>query len=129
MEMHLLFEFRYLRMIFLTYFGHLKLSAQVTALFPLQVKNGSTYEGHFETLCGEDDKNMDLTLSFARLFRDEEGKPCPPTAERHKMMIFKSRDWVKVEALDVPNNFDGRDNHTANGGLATDSDISKGRGG
>lgn len=71
---------------------------------------------------------MDIVLHFAKLVQGEDGKPCSPTREMYKVLVIKSRDWVKVEALNVTTTSDGHDNQSANGGLATDGDIVRPKG-
>ncbi len=94
----------------------------------LQVKNESVFEGCLESLDIQDDNSLDVVLHYARLVLDDHGKPCLPAAGRHGCLTIKARDRVKIEALNVPTSFDTRDNQTANGGLATDSDIARNKG-
>eukprot|EP00884_Botryococcus_braunii_P008378 jgi/Botrbrau1/17541/Bobra.0725s0002.1 len=101
------------------------------ASISVQVKNGSIYDGCLTSASSlaEDPTSLGFSLSCATLSTDEDGKKCTSSRERYQTCIFKNRDWVRLTAVNIPNNLDAGETHTANGGLATDSDISRGRGG
>lgn len=76
----------------------------------------------------QDEHTVDVVLRWARLVQDEQGKPCTSSPELYQQLIIKSRDWVKIEALNVTTTSDGRESQTSNGGLATDADIARPKG-
>lgn len=77
----------------------------------------------------EDPTSLSISVACVNLSTDERGKKCAPSQDRKKHVLFPNHDWVRLTILNVPNKQEVNESYTANGGIATDSDISRGRGG
>ncbi len=99
----------------------------------LQVKSGIVYEGIFHTWNVENNKELHVVLSYAKIVKDPNSKPSDrqAAAERPvKRLVIHDKDLVQIVAKDVrmnPEDLGPVDRGID--GFETDSAISRGRGG
>ena len=94
----------------------------------MQVKSGKTYQGVFSSYAGEGRDGGSLVLQYAKQIKGENGQ-IPAKPDRHKTLIVQSRELVLMKVEDVPNLNELRNANGSSSAFATDSEISRSRGG